>query len=77
MNVISTEEELKKRNERFKDELEEAKGERGRIRYNNHKRSHNNFRKRNNRDFSGSYRRGKRFPNKRIRGGRRNNSYRK
>jgi len=79
-NIISTEEELKKRKERFKDELEEvekAKGERGRIRYNNnHKKSHTNFRKRN-RDFSGSYRRGKRFPNKRIRGGRRNNSYRK
>ena len=88
---MSTDEELNKRKERFKEELEEleedekekekAKGERGRIRYNN------NFRKNNYRsNFSGSgYRRnyrdhkrgGGRFHDRRIRGDRRNNSYRK
>ena len=84
--MISTEEELNKRKERFKDQLEEiegeekekekAKGERGRIirnkfkKNNNYKNSYNGHRKR--------YRKSGGFHDRRIRGDRRrNNSYRK
>jgi hypothetical protein len=88
---MSTEEDLNKRKERFKDQIKEleeekekekekAKGERGRIRRNNNYKN-NNYR--NSRD--GGYRRthrdfrrgGGKFHERRIRGDRRNNSYRK
>ena len=91
---ISTEEELNKRKERFKNEIEaieddekekknekdKSKGERGRIRYKNNFKK-NNYR--NNYDgYRKSYREYKRggsgrFHERRIRGDRRNDSYRK
>ena len=86
-NSVSTDEELNKRKERFKEQIEEleeeekekAKGERGRIRHNNNFKK-NNFRnnhdggyRRTHRDF----RKGGKFHERRFRGDRRNNSYRK
>ena len=86
---MSTDEELNKRKERFKEQFEEieeekekekekAKGERGRIRRNN------NYKKNNYRNNQGGYRRTHRdfrsdgkFHERRFRGDRRNNSYRK
>ena len=84
---MSTEEELNKRKERFKDQIEEiedeekekekAKGERGRIyhnkfkRNNNYRNNYNGYRKTHN------YRKSGGFHERRIRGDRRNNSYRK
>ena len=86
-NTMSTDEELNKRKERFKEQIEEleeeekekAKGERGRIRHNNNFKK-NNFR--NNRDGGNrrthrDFRRGGKFHERRFRGDRRNNSYRK
>ena len=88
-NTMSTDEDLNKRKERFKEQIEEleeeekekekAKGDRGRIRHNNNFKK-NNFR--NNRDGGNrrthrDFRRGGKFHERRFRGDRRNNSYRK
>ena len=86
--VISTEEELNKRKERFKQELEDleeeekekekdVRVERGRIKRNDFRKNNarNNFDRyrKSHRDF----RKGGRYPDRRFRGDRRVNSYRK
>ena len=83
--MISTEEELNKRKERFKDQIKEieeekekAKGERGRIRRNNNYKNNNYRNSRDGRRTHRDFRRGGgKFHDRRIRGDRRNNSYRK
>ena len=86
-NGISSQEDLNKRKERFKEDLEnieedekekeKARGERGRIIKNNDYKRNSNYRRndgyrRSNRDF----RKGDRYHERRFRGGR-NHSYRK
>ena len=83
--MISTEEELNKRKERFKDQIEEiegeekekekAKGERGRIIRNKFKKN-NNYKNNFNRKRK-SFRKSGGVRDRRIRGDRRTNSYRK
>ena len=82
---MSTDEELNKRKERFKDQIKEieeekekAKGERGRIRRNNNYKNNNYRNSRDGRRTHRDFRRGGgKFHDRRIRGDRRNNSYRK
>ena len=82
---MSTEEDLNKRKERFKDQIKEieeekekAKGERGRIRRNNNYKNNNYRNSRDGRRTHRDFRRGGgKFHDRRIRGDRRNNSYKK
>ncbi len=86
-NAVSTEDELNKRKERFKDELAEIEGEeKNKVKSERGRIKHNNFRRNNNykSNFGGSYRKSHRdyrkgggFHERRFRGERKNNYYKK